>query len=101
MRTFAPLENFNFTGLSPYTSANVIEIAESIPFIEMTDWDHNKLYDLKGQIVAAGIKAVTGLTMPVYEKRRFQHGVADKSVFEEHFPGSDISYRKAFQKVYD
>ena len=101
MRTFAPLEKFNFAGLSPYTSANVIEIAESIPFIEMTDWDHNKLYDLKGQIVAAGIKAVTGLTMPVYEKRRFQHGVAENSVFEAHFPSSDISYRKAFQQVYD
>ena len=101
MRTFAPLEKFNFAGLSPYTSANVIEIAESIPFIEMTDWDHNKLYDLKGQIVAAGIKAVSGLTMPVYEKRRFQHGVAETSVFEAHFPSSDISYRKAFQQVYD
>ena len=101
MRTFAPLEKFNFVGLSPYTSTNVIEVAESIPFIEMTDWDHNKLYDLKGQIVAAGIKALTGLTMPVYEKRRFQHGVSENSVFEAHFPTSDISYRKAFQQVYD
>jgi asparagine synthase (glutamine-hydrolysing) len=101
MRTFAPLEKYNFTGLSPYTSANVIEVAESIPFIEMTDWDHNKLYDLKGQIVAAGIKAVTGMNMSVYEKRRFQHGVAEISVFEGHFPSTDIAYRKAFQQVYD
>ena len=101
MRTFAPLEKYNFTGLSPYTSANVIEVAESIPFIEMTDWDHNKLYDLKGQIVAAGIKAVTGMNMSVFEKRRFQHGVSEISVFEEHFPSTDLSYRKAFQQVYD
>jgi len=100
-RTFAPLEKFNFEGISPYTSANVIEVAEGIPFIEMTDWDHIKLYDLKGQIVSAGIKAITGLDMPVYEKRRFQHGVAEDSVVEAHFPSSDISYRKAFQKVYD
>ena len=101
MRTCAPLEKFNFEGFSPYTTANVIEVAESIPFIEMTDWDHNKLYDLKGQIVSAGIKAVTGLNMPVYEKRRFQHGAAENSVFNSHFPDSDITYRKAFQKLYD
>jgi len=100
-RTFAPLEEYNFTGLSPYTSANVIAVAESIPFIEMTNWDHNKLYDLKGQIVAAGIRALTGLNMPVYKKRRFQHGAVGKSVFKAHFPGSDISYRKVFQQVYD
>jgi asparagine synthase (glutamine-hydrolysing) len=101
MRTFAPLDQYKFDGLSPYTSANVIEVAESIPFIEMTDWDHNKLYALKGQIVSAGIKAITGLNMPVYEKRRFQQGVAEKKVFEEHFPDSDISYRKVYQQVYD
>jgi asparagine synthase (glutamine-hydrolysing) len=100
-RTFAPQEKFGFTGLSPYTSTRVIEVAESIPFIEMTDWDHNKLYNLKGQIVAAGIKALTGMDMPVYEKRRFQHGAVSNSVFAAHFPAADISYRKTFQQVYD
>ena len=38
--------------------------------------DHGRLYDLKGQIVAAGIKALTGLDMPVFPKRRFQDGAA-------------------------
>lgn len=101
MRTFAPLDQLNFDGLSPYTSANVIEVAESIPFIEMTEWDHNKLYDLKGRVVSSGIKAITGLDMPVYEKRRFQHGVAEDKIFESHFPDSDLAYRRVFQQVYD
>jgi asparagine synthase (glutamine-hydrolysing) len=101
MRTYAPIEKFGFEGLSPYTSANVIEIAESIPFIEMTDWNHEKLYDLKGQIVAAGVKAVSGLEMPVYEKRRFQHGAVEGETFDKQFPNSAMSYRKAFQRIYD
>jgi asparagine synthase (glutamine-hydrolysing) len=91
----------SFEGLSPYTLPNVIEVAEGIPFIEMTEWDHNKLYDLKGQIVAAGIKAVTGLEMPVYKKRRFQHGATDSATFDSHFPKSEMAYRKVLQKVYD
>ena len=33
-----------------------------------------KLYALKGEIVARGVKAITGLEMPVFAKRRFQHG---------------------------
>ena len=53
MRTFAPADLLNFEGFSPYTLPNVIEISEGIPYIEMTDWDHQKLYDLKGQIVSA------------------------------------------------
>jgi len=37
---------------------NVIEISEGIPYIDMTDWDHKKLYDLKGQIVFEGVKTI-------------------------------------------
>ena len=29
---------------------------------------------LKGQVVSAGVRALTGLDMPIHEKRRFQHG---------------------------
>ncbi len=51
MRTYAPADALGFETLSPYTLPNVIEVAEGIPFIEMTDWDHEKLYNLKGQLV--------------------------------------------------
>jgi asparagine synthase (glutamine-hydrolysing) len=101
MRTYAPADYLNFTGFSPYTLPNVIEVAEGIPFIEMTGWDHETLYQLKGEIVASGIKTITGFEMPVNLKRRFQHGVADKQTFKNLFPEKDITYRKAFQAIYE
>ena len=93
--------NLGFTGFSPYTLPNVIEIAEGIPFIDMTDWDHQALYQLKGEIVAAGVKAITGIDMPTNHKRRFQHGVANENTYSNIFPDNDMSYRKAFQSIYD
>ncbi len=101
MRTFAPADLLNFEGFSPYTLPNVIEISEGIPFIDMTEWDHKKLYDLKGQIVAAGVKFVTGMDMPVFEKRRFQHGAVSPNGFDKHFPEKEISYRKEFLSKYE
>jgi asparagine synthase (glutamine-hydrolysing) len=100
MRTYAPGEMLNFKGFSPYTLPNVIEVAEGFPFIEMTDWDHEKLYNMKGEIVAAGVKAVTGMEMPVFPKRRFQHGAASMDTFRNSFPKTDLEYRKAFNKIY-
>lgn len=100
MRTYAPTELLGFKGFSPYTLPNVIEIAEGFPFIEMTDWDHEKLYNLKGNIVSAGVKAITGLDMPVFPKRRFQHGAVSMDTFKSSFPKSDLEYRKAFNKIY-
>ena len=67
----------------------------------MTDWDHKKLYELKGKIVASGVKAITGMNMPVFEKRRFQHGAASMGDFKKHFPKKDITYRKEFLSKYE
>lgn len=100
-RTSAPAELLGFDGYSPYTLPNVIEIAEGIPFIELTAWKHDKLYDLKGSIVARGVKAITGIDMPVFPKRRFQHGAVEQPVFQHLFPVKDITYRQAFQKIYE
>ncbi len=101
MRTFSPANLLEFEAFSPYTLPNVIEISEGIPYIDLTDWDHKKLYDLKGQIVYEGVKAVTGIEMPVFEKRRFQHGAASQNDFDKHFPEKDIDYRKAFFSKYE
>ncbi|HTD88229.1 MAG TPA: asparagine synthase-related protein, partial [Candidatus Binatia bacterium] len=65
-RTYAPLRHFGFEGFSPFTRPKVIEVAEGIPFIAMTDYKVERLYALKGEIVARGVKAVTGLEMPVF-----------------------------------
>jgi asparagine synthase (glutamine-hydrolysing) len=101
MRTYAPGDMLGFDVFSPYTLPNVIEISEGIPFIEITGWDHEKLYDLKGQIVSKGIKALTGMTMPVFPKRRFQHGAASQDAFKKHFPEKEITYRKEFLSIYE
>lgn len=101
MRTYTPGDKLGFDMFSPYTLPNVIEISEGIPFIDITGWDHKKLYDLKGQIVAAGIKAVTGLDMPVYPKRRFQHGALSENSFRKLFPEREMMYRKEFLSLYE
>ena len=80
-RGYAPMQKYGFKGFSPFMLPNVIEVAEGIPFIELSDWDHEKLYALKGDIVAKGIEAVTGMHMPIFEKRRFQDGAAKERAF--------------------
>ena len=74
VRTYAPGRRYGFAGFSPYTQPNVIEVAEAIPFASLTQYDVPSLYALKGEIVRRGIKAITGFDMPVFPKRRFQHG---------------------------
>lgn len=98
VRTYAPARKLGFRGFSPYATPNVIEVAESIPFIELTDWDHHKLYALKGQIVRAGIEAVTGITMPIFEKRRFQHGAASGEARDIAVSGTEAEYRQTLIK---
>jgi asparagine synthase (glutamine-hydrolysing) len=100
-RTYAPASLFGFEGFSPYTLPNVIEVAEAIPFIVLTEWDHEKLYRLKGEIVSKGIKAITGLDMPVFPKRRFQHGAISRALFDHHFPAKPTTYRQAFYALYE
>ena len=101
MRTYTTADTLGFRSFSPYTLSSVIGVAEGIPFIELTDWDHEKLYELKGKVAASGVKAITGLDMPVFEKRRFQHGATSEETFSSHFPEKEIDYRKAFLSIYE
>jgi asparagine synthase (glutamine-hydrolysing) len=101
MRSYTPADLLGFEEFSPYTLPDVIEISEGIPYINMTGWDHQKLYDLKGQIVSLGIRAITGIDMPVFPKRRFQHGSTSTSNFNSHFPDREIKYRKEFLSNYE
>ncbi len=101
MRTYTTGDLMGFEGFSPYTLPNVIEVSEGIPYIEMTNWDHQKLYDLKGQIVSGGVKAITGMEMPVFQKRRFQHGATSENAFNKQFPEKEIAYRKEFLSSYE
>lgn len=100
VRTSAPARHFGFAGFSPYALPNVIEVSEGIPFIELTQWDHQRLYALKGEVVRRGVEAITGITMPVFEKRRFQHGAGDEALARSLFPTSEEDYRRAFQEFF-
>ena len=100
VRTYAPARACGFQGFSPYALPNVIAVAEGIPFIELTEWDPQRLYALKGEIVRRGVEAITGLTMPVFEKRRFQRGAVDEPGFQAVFPSSEMAYRRAFTTIF-
>jgi len=100
VRSYAPASVCGFHGFSPYALPNVIEIAEGIPFIELTNWQHDRLYALKGEIVRRGVEAVTGLSMPVFEKRRFQHGAIDGERFDSLFPRYPAEYRRRFERIF-
>ncbi|MGZ5430839.1 MAG: asparagine synthase-related protein, partial [Thermoanaerobaculia bacterium] len=99
-RTYAPLRACGFSGFSPFTRPRVIAVAEGIPFDALTEGRVEKLYALKGEIVSRGVKAITGLEMPVYPKRRFQHGAGGQDVFARRFPFSEAQYRAAFLSRY-
>jgi len=100
VRTSAPARAFGFIGFSPFALPNVIDVAEGVPFVELTDWEPDRLYALKGEIVRRGVEAVTGLTMPVFKKRRFQRGVVDESTFASVFPSDEDTYRRTFAELY-
>ncbi|MBW2232861.1 MAG: asparagine synthetase B family protein [Deltaproteobacteria bacterium] len=100
-RGFAPASHYGFKGFSPFTLPNVVEVSEGIPFIELTEWDHERLYRLKGEIVSRGIRALTGFAMPVFEKRRFQHGALAEGGLARRLPESPTAYRVLFQSIFD
>lgn len=100
VRSWAPVRKFGFKGLSPFALPNVIEVSEGIPFIDLTDWQHDRLYSLKGEVVRRGVEQITGLTMPVFEKRRFQHGATVDETFGCLFPADEQSYRDVFREVF-
>lgn len=100
VRTSAPATSLGFVGFSPYALPDVIEVAEAIPFVKLTDWNHDRLYELKGAIVSSGIRQITGVEMPVFPKQRFQRGAADSQTFDSLFPKDQREYRRAFAQLF-
>jgi asparagine synthase (glutamine-hydrolysing) len=99
-RTYAPARRYGFAGFSPYTRTNVIEIAEAIPFAALTGYDVPALYSLKGEVVRRGVQAITGIDMPVFPKRRFQHGAVPAASLHTHLGLDERGYRRAFDAFY-
>src|SRR3984885_12266487 len=99
-RTYAPGHHFGFCGFSPFTRPSLIAVAEGIPFVFFTNYDTERLYQLKGEIVARGLEAVTGMRMRVFPKRRFQHGALPKDDMHRQLPSQEADYRKQFLSLY-
>jgi asparagine synthase (glutamine-hydrolysing) len=99
-RTYAPARHYRFEGFSPFTRPNVIEVAEGIPFIALTDYKEDRLYALKGEIVSRGVEAITGLKMPIFAKRRFQHGAVGVDRLRRHMPSHETDLRNTFLAIY-
>ena len=99
-RTYAPAHHYGFAGFSPYTRPDVIAVAEAIPFIKLTEYDVSRLYELKGEIVSRGVAALTGLEMPIFPKRRFQHGALSVDALHHRLPYREAEYRQQFLSLY-
>ena len=99
-RTYAPAHHFGFQGFSPFTRPDVIAVAEAIPFIDLTEYNVPRLYELKGEIVSRGIASVTGMKMPAFPKRRFQHGALPADSLRQRLPFREAEYRKQFLSLY-
>jgi len=100
VRTYAPARRHGFEGYSPLMSRGVMAVSEAIPFIELTRYDVPTLYSLKGEVVRRGVKAVFGVDMPVFEKRRFQHGAVSKETLRRQLPAQEARYRREFMALY-
>jgi asparagine synthase (glutamine-hydrolysing) len=100
VRGYACAREYGFSAFSPYTRPSVIAVAEAIPFAELTDGSTERLYALKGEIVARGIRAVLGIEMPVFPKRRFQHGSLSAGAAVRLFHQDEARYRQHFQALH-
>ena len=99
-RTYAPARHFGFEGFSPFTRPGMLAVAEGIPFDALTHSSVEKLYALKGEVVARGVRAITGLDMPTFSKRRFQHGALPADRLRQRLPDEEAVYRRQFLALY-
>jgi asparagine synthase (glutamine-hydrolysing) len=100
VRGYACAREFGFDSFSPYTRPSVIAVAEAMPFAELTQGSHEKLYALKGEVVSRGVRSVLGIEMPVFPKRRFQHGSVAAEQVVRFFPENEARYRSHFQSLH-
>ena len=100
VRSYACARAYRFSGFSPYTRPSVIAVAEAIPFAELTKGSHELLYALKGEIVSRGVRSVLGMQMPVFLKRRFQHGSVSSRQIAQLFPQNEGRYRRHFETIH-
>ena len=78
----------------------MVGVAEGMPVVGLTGYDVDKLGALKGDIVARGVRSALGFDMPVFEKRRFQHGATSVCSLRENIPAREGQLRQKFLELY-
>jgi asparagine synthase (glutamine-hydrolysing) len=100
VRGYAPARRHGFLPFSPFSRPRLIAVAEAIPFAELTHGSHEVLYSLKGEVLRRGIQRVTGQELPVFPKRRFQHGAVPEETFRGRFDLRPARYRSHLLSLY-
>ncbi len=100
VRTYAPARHFDFEGFSPFTRPAVVAVAEGIPFADLSAMSVDRLYSLKGEIARRGIRAHFGVDMPIFAKRRFQHGAIPVESLRKRMTPPDPDYRGQYLAIY-
>ena len=100
VRGHAPARRHGFHLVSPFTAPSVIAVAEGIPFDELSQGSHERLYALKGEVLSRGVRQVLGRELPVFPKRRFQHGAMRGDAFGAVFASEAVRYRDYFLAQY-
>jgi asparagine synthase (glutamine-hydrolysing) len=99
-RTYAPARSCGFEGFSPFTRPAVVAVAEGIPFAALSQMSVDRLYSLKGEVARRGIKAHFGVDLPVFEKRRFQHGAIPVEGLRRRLNTPEADYRRQYHAIY-
>jgi len=99
-RTYAPARHFGFEGFSPFTRPVVVAVAEGIPFAALSEMSIDRLYSLKGEIARRGIQAHFGVDMPIFAKRRFQHGAIPVEGLRRRLSPLESDYRRQYHAIY-
>src|SRR4051812_15710599 len=100
VRSYACASAYGFVDFSPYTRPSVIAVAEAIPFADLTQGSHERLYALKGEIAARGVRSVLGLDLPVFPNRRSQQGAVAEGQAARLFPQDEGRYRRHFHTLH-
>lgn len=101
VRGYAPARRYGFSLFSPHTRPRVVAAAEAIPFADLTRGSIEALYRIKGEALSRGVRRVTGAAMPVFTKRRFQHGAAPREVGSGLFGIHPLRYRRHLLGLYE
>jgi asparagine synthase (glutamine-hydrolysing) len=60
----------------------------------------DRLYSLKGEIARRGIRTHFGVDMPVFAKRRFQHGAIPVEHLRRRLGALESDYRRQYLAIY-